>query len=91
MGEWLAVVAAVELFGADRLPVVVDGFGWIVWELVEWEFEVFCPESTACAGGEFGVVGDDVHLGVVEERVLVPLDVTTVFTAIVAMRSFSRR
>ena len=32
---------------------------------------MFRPEPKACFGGEPGVVGDEVHLGVVEERVLV--------------------
>jgi hypothetical protein len=29
VGEWLAGVAAVELFGADWFPVAVDGVGGV--------------------------------------------------------------
>ncbi|HLZ09987.1 MAG TPA: hypothetical protein VKT80_15465 [Chloroflexota bacterium] len=52
MCERLAVVVAFQLFGADGFPVVVDGFDGVVWELVDGEFEVFCPEAAAGFGCE---------------------------------------
>ena len=71
MREWLALVAALELVAADWLPELVDRFGWVGGDLVGREFQVFCPEAEACLGGEFGVACYEVHLGVVEEGVLV--------------------
>ena len=69
----MAVVSSLELVFADWVPEVVDRFCRIGGDLVDRELEVFCPEAQACLAGEFGVVADDIHFGVVEERVLVEI------------------
>jgi hypothetical protein len=74
MGEWLAVVSALEslelVFG-DWVQEVVDRLDRIGRDLFDRELEVFSPEAQACLAGELGVVADDIHFGVVEERVFV--------------------
>ena len=72
MSERLAGVAALELFLADGFPELVD-------RLRRVGVGVSSIGSSRCSAqsrkprlpGEVGVVGDEVHLGVVEERVLV--------------------
>ena len=54
--------------GFQSSSIASDRVGW---DLVDRQFEMFRPEAQPRLPGELGVVADDVHLGVVEERVLV--------------------
>src|SRR5438874_10635393 len=69
--EWPAAAASFELLLADRLPEFVDCSDRVGGDLVGWQLEVFCPETLPRPESELRCVGDDVHLAVVEERVLV--------------------
>ena len=69
--ERLARSSTGELFFADRFPEGFDDFDRIASDLLDRQFEVFCPQAQARLEGEGGIVADEVHLGVVEERVLV--------------------
>ena len=69
----MAVVSALELVFADWVPEVVDRLDRIGGDLFDRELEVFCPEAKPCLTGELGVVADNVHFGVVEERALVEI------------------
>jgi hypothetical protein len=71
MGERVALETAFELFFADRFPELVNRFDRVERHLVDRELEVFCPQLSAGTGGEVLVMGYDVHLRVVEERVLI--------------------
>ena len=71
MGERLAGLPALELFLADWFPEFVDRLERIGRDLFDRELEVLCPQAQPCLLGEVDVVADDVHLGVVEERMLV--------------------
>lgn len=69
--EVLVGDAAGELLVGDRVPVLVDHGRGVASDCFDWELEVFGPEAEAGLACELGVVADDVHLGVVEEGVLV--------------------
>ena len=71
MGQWLPVKASLQLFFADGLPELVDRFDRVARDLFDRKPEMFCPESAAGGDGELGIVEDEVHLGVVEQRMLV--------------------
>jgi hypothetical protein len=58
-----------ELILRQRTPTFVDDVRRVACDLGGRSVEVFAPESQPCLPGEGGVVRDDVHLGVVEERV----------------------
>src|SRR4051812_11366986 len=71
MREWLAVPSALELLGREWPPKLIDDLGRVAVELGHGMFEMFAPEAEASRLREGSVAADDVHLGVVEERVLV--------------------
>ena len=55
----------------DRLPYPVDDGGGIAGDLVDRPLQMLGPEADPGLHGEPGVPGYEIHLGVVEERVLV--------------------
>jgi hypothetical protein len=48
--ERLPGLTAGELLGADRLPVPVDRFDRLGWQLVDRDLEMFGPEVQSCPG-----------------------------------------
>ena len=70
MGERQPRVTPFELLLADRLPQLVDRLHRIVRDLRLAEFEM-SDQRRSGFPREPRIVGDDVHLGVVEQRVLV--------------------
>ena len=62
--------SALELLGGDRAPALVDhGLRLIVGDRLHVDLEVLRPQPQPRLASEIRVVGDDVHLGVVEQRV----------------------
>ena len=60
-----------QLLAGDRPPELVDDGGRIAGDLRELALEVLGPQPQPRVARERRVAGDDVHLAVVEERVLV--------------------
>src|SRR6476469_10298071 len=60
-----------ELLGGDRAPHVVDQRRRIAGGRVERDLQVLGPQPAPCGCGESWIVDDEVHLRVVEQRVLV--------------------
>ena len=73
MGERAGAVA-LELLESDRAPALVhDRVGIVAGDRVHVHLEVLGPQPQSGLTGELGVVGDDVHLGVVQQRVSVQI------------------
>src|SRR4051812_6552057 len=71
MGHRQARLPPLELLVADRHPELVEDVGRIAAQLLEGQLEVLGPETEARLACHLRIMADDVHLGVVEERVLV--------------------
>jgi hypothetical protein len=69
--QWLPGLPARQLLLADRFPVVIDHLCRLASDLLDRHLQVFGPQTQAGLSSEAGVLRDHVHLGVVEERVLV--------------------
>src|SRR5207237_4919134 len=67
----LAALEAGELLVGERPPELVDDLRRIALELLRRPLQVLRPQPDARRARELGVARRDVHLGVVEERVLV--------------------
>src|SRR5947209_7939503 len=71
VGERLAVQPTLELLLGTRLPFGIDHVGWVALELCNRQLQMLGPEANPRLAGDLWIVGDDVHLGVVQQRVLV--------------------
>jgi hypothetical protein len=69
VGEWKPGVPARELLTRDRLPEAIHDLIRRRGEVGLVELEVLGPQAHACLADDVGVAADDVHLGVIEERV----------------------
>src|SRR5207253_10978531 len=67
----LTSFSALRLLVRDRFPHAVDNVGRIAGDLVDRPLQMLGPEADPSLRGEPGVPGYEIHLGVVEERVLV--------------------
>ena len=71
MGQRFAAPSALELLAGDRAPQRVDDSGRLAGDLLDRALQMLGPEPQPCLASDRGVAGHDVHLGVVEERMLV--------------------
>src|SRR5947207_2810475 len=70
--ERLAAVAPGNLLFGSREPVLVDELDRVaIADGLDWHLEMLRPEALARGARKRGLAADEVHLGVVEERVLV--------------------
>src|SRR5436190_3850250 len=70
--QGLAAVAPRDLLLRDREPVLVDELDRVAFaDLSNWQLEMLRPEALARRTRKRGLAADEVHLCVVEERVLV--------------------
>jgi hypothetical protein len=60
-----------ELLLAHRFPVALDELHGIPFDVGQWQLELLRPEAQTRLAGDVGIVRHDIHLRVVEERVLV--------------------
>ena len=67
MGERQPGGASVQLLLADRFPELVDRADRVVRDRLDRELEMLGPEPEPRVARQLRVVGDDIHLGVVEQ------------------------
>src|SRR5512132_4468381 len=71
VGQCLPGFAARQLLRADRFPMVIDHLCRFAGDLLDRQLEVLGPEAKTGLSSEGAVVRNNVHLGVVQEGVLV--------------------
>src|ERR1700685_3084559 len=71
MGPRFAATSALELLARDRTPQRIDDLGRLAGDLLHRALQVLRPEPQSCLARDCGGAGYDVHLRVVEERMLV--------------------
>src|SRR6266516_5829316 len=67
----LAAPHPLEAFGRERPPQLVDDARRVAGDVIRGAPEVLCPQAEPRRAHELRIVKDDVHLRVIEERVLV--------------------